>query len=109
MMHGKATVNAIELSALRQPELLPLIVSLGRLDLRAFVYVSVHAPSTAQNFRTAILTTTLVFLWFLSGTPPSSALPVGHVHLPNAGGSDPPVGRYGCGRQVDKPTSVRGK
>jgi hypothetical protein len=45
MRHGKATVNAIELSALRQPELLPLVVSLGRLDLRAFVYVSVHAPS----------------------------------------------------------------
>jgi hypothetical protein len=45
MVHGKATVNAIELSALRQAELVPLVVSLGQLDLRAFVYVSVHAPS----------------------------------------------------------------
>ena len=38
MVHGKATADAIELSALRQPELLPLVVSLSRLDLRAFVY-----------------------------------------------------------------------
>lgn len=45
MMRGKTTVNAIELSALRQPELLPLVSSLERLDLRGFVYISLHAPS----------------------------------------------------------------
>jgi hypothetical protein len=45
MVRGKASVNAIELSALRQPELLPMLGSLNRLDLRPFAYVSVHAPS----------------------------------------------------------------
>jgi hypothetical protein len=39
MVHGKATADAIELSALRQPELLPLVIALRRLGLRAFVYV----------------------------------------------------------------------
>lgn len=37
--------QAVELSALRQPELLPMLDSLGTLDLAAFAYVSIHAPS----------------------------------------------------------------
>ena len=45
MVRGKASIDAVELSALRQPELAPLPGSLDRLDLRAFVYVSLHAPS----------------------------------------------------------------
>jgi hypothetical protein len=57
MVHGKAAVNAVELSALRQPELVPLVGSLDRLDLRAFVYVSVHAPSrmSQEEERAAIV------------------------------------------------------
>jgi hypothetical protein len=37
--------NAIELSALRFPELRPLLDELPRLDLRKYSYVSIHAPS----------------------------------------------------------------
>jgi len=36
---------AVELSALRQSELLPMLDSLGSLALNAFTYVSIHAPS----------------------------------------------------------------
>ena len=42
---NKVKVNAIELSALRYKELHPLIKGLDRLDLRAFKYISFHAPS----------------------------------------------------------------
>lgn len=38
-------VNAVELSALRQDELQPLVESLDRLDLQKFSYCSFHAPS----------------------------------------------------------------
>lgn len=41
--------DAIELSALRDPELLPLIAALDSLDLSRFQYVSVHAPSAFQT------------------------------------------------------------
>jgi hypothetical protein len=37
--------EAVELSALRQGELFPLLDSLGSLDLTRFEYVSIHAPS----------------------------------------------------------------
>jgi hypothetical protein len=42
-----ATVDtpAVELSALRDNELLPLMQALGSLDLRRFRYVSIHVPS----------------------------------------------------------------
>lgn len=36
---------AVELSALRQPELAPLVSALDALDLSAFQYVAFHAPS----------------------------------------------------------------
>ena len=39
------SVRAIELSALRDHELRPLVSGLEELDLRQFTYVSVHAPS----------------------------------------------------------------
>jgi hypothetical protein len=38
-------VNAVELSAIREPELIPLLRSLGDLDLSRFSYISIHAPS----------------------------------------------------------------
>jgi len=37
--------QAVELSALRQAELFPLLESLGSLDLTGYEYISVHAPS----------------------------------------------------------------
>ena len=37
--------HAVELSALRQPELGPLTVAINNLDLSQFSYVAVHAPS----------------------------------------------------------------
>ena len=42
---SKMPVNSVELSALRLPELRPLIEDLNNLDLRQFRYVSFHAPS----------------------------------------------------------------
>lgn len=44
MLAGSRT-TAVELSALRLPELAPLLALLPTLDLSAFEYVSVHAPS----------------------------------------------------------------
>src|SRR5690242_14971236 len=38
-------LESIELSALRQNELLPLLDSLATLDLSGLEYVSIHAPS----------------------------------------------------------------
>jgi hypothetical protein len=39
-------VDAVELSAIREAELKPLMNSLGELDLSTFRYVSIHAPSS---------------------------------------------------------------
>ncbi|MGC2448177.1 MAG: TIM barrel protein [Candidatus Sulfotelmatobacter sp.] len=44
MLAGK-NCSAVELSALRQEELAPLVVQLDDLDLSNFEYVSFHAPS----------------------------------------------------------------
>lgn len=44
MVEGHATA-AVELSALREEELVPLVESLDDLDLTAFSYISFHAPS----------------------------------------------------------------
>jgi hypothetical protein len=44
-----ASIDAIELSALRDHELEPLVEAVGRLDLSAFHYVSFHAPSKLQT------------------------------------------------------------
>ena len=45
MLHGKR-VDAIELSALRTHELPRLLEAVDSLDLRAYRYISVHAPSS---------------------------------------------------------------
>jgi hypothetical protein len=42
-------VNAVELSALRQDELAPLVQQLGQLDLSRFQYVSFHSPSAIEQ------------------------------------------------------------
>jgi hypothetical protein len=42
-------VNAVELSALRQDELQPLIENLDSLDLRKFAYRAFHAPSSMNR------------------------------------------------------------
>lgn len=47
MLAGK-NVNAVELSALRQEELAPLVKQLDRLDLGAFTYIAFHAPSAME-------------------------------------------------------------
>ena len=39
-------VNAVELSALRYPELQPLLDALGSLNLAPYNYKSIHAPSS---------------------------------------------------------------
>lgn len=47
MLAGKHS-SAVELSALRQEELAPLVDQLDRLDLRKFEYISFHAPSAME-------------------------------------------------------------
>ena len=55
MLAGK-NVSAVELSALRQDELMPLVMQLGELDLTPFNYVSFHAPSSIdQSFESKAL------------------------------------------------------
>jgi hypothetical protein len=48
MLAGKE-VSAVELSALRQDELVPLVKHIGHLDLTPFEYVSFHAPSAMEH------------------------------------------------------------
>jgi hypothetical protein len=45
-MLSNKPVTAVELSALRQDELRPLVEDLGNLNLRCFPYVAFHAPSS---------------------------------------------------------------
>ena len=40
-----SSAGAIELSALRASELVPMLDALGQLDLEGFGYISIHAPS----------------------------------------------------------------
>jgi hypothetical protein len=47
MLTGK-NVSAVELSALRQDELVPLVEQLDQLNLSPFKYVSFHAPSAME-------------------------------------------------------------
>jgi hypothetical protein len=47
-MVSHKNLKVIELSALRQHELLPLLVALPALDLSSFAYVSIHAPSQVE-------------------------------------------------------------
>src|SRR4051812_12564125 len=42
-------VRVVELSALREEELRPLLTALDTLDLSSFDYVSVHAPSSLEG------------------------------------------------------------
>ena len=44
-------IHTLELSALRQGELLPLVESLDDLDLRQFSYIAIHAPSQIEPAR----------------------------------------------------------
>jgi hypothetical protein len=46
MLADKKDLCAVELSALRQEELTPLVEQLGQLELDRFKYVSFHAPSS---------------------------------------------------------------
>ena len=46
---GVARIDAVELSALRDHELPPFAAAVRALDLGAFTYVSVHAPSRLQT------------------------------------------------------------
>jgi hypothetical protein len=45
-MLARKSVSAIELSALRQDELIPLVEQLDQLDLSQFRHISFHAPSS---------------------------------------------------------------
>src|SRR5580692_3953339 len=47
--------DAVELSALRDHELAPLMSALRTLDLRKFAYVSIHVPSKFQSVPEAVV------------------------------------------------------
>lgn len=51
LSHSRAT--AVELSALREHELAPLVGKLDAIDLRQFAHVSFHAPSRLHEFSEA--------------------------------------------------------
>jgi hypothetical protein len=48
-------VLAVELSALRQSELVPLLDALDSLDLRQFSYISIHAPSEFSSSQERVI------------------------------------------------------
>jgi len=48
-MLRRRDIPAVELSALRQPELGPLRAGISELDLSRFAYVAVHAPSNIKG------------------------------------------------------------
>ena len=52
-MLDQKDVQAVELSALRQDELVPLLQAIPSLDLTGFAYVSIHAPSQFDANREA--------------------------------------------------------
>ncbi len=54
MLHG-SSANVVELSALREKELIPLIEAIRELDLHQYKYVSFHAPSKLVNYSEAEL------------------------------------------------------
>ena len=47
-MTRQAGCKVVELSALRQSEIFPMLDALNDLDLRQFTYVSMHAPSQLE-------------------------------------------------------------
>jgi hypothetical protein len=53
LQRGEPRISAVELSALREHELFPLMDSIGTLDLSGFTYVSVHAPSRIADLSEA--------------------------------------------------------
>jgi hypothetical protein len=59
-MQRSLGTTAVELSALRDSELPPLLASLQDLDLEAFAYVSLHAPSALKQMREQDLVAALV-------------------------------------------------
>lgn len=54
-MTRTAACAAVELSALRRPELFPLLESLNALDLTGFDYISIHAPSHFESTWEALM------------------------------------------------------
>jgi hypothetical protein len=49
MMKEDLSLSVLELSALREPELEPLVLAFDVLDLRRFSYVAIHAPSVMDD------------------------------------------------------------
>lgn len=68
LLEGRAT-TAIELSALRWRELAPLLEAIPTLDLSAFSYVSVHAPSAFPEEREEWVASSLLQIARTSGWP----------------------------------------
>lgn len=57
-------LDAVELSALREEELPPLLDALSDLDLRGYEHISLHAPSKLQNLSEQELVNLLVGVQF---------------------------------------------
>jgi sugar phosphate isomerase/epimerase len=53
LQRAEPRISAVELSALREHELFPLLEAVETLDLSGFAYVSLHAPSRIANFSEA--------------------------------------------------------
>jgi hypothetical protein len=59
MMLQELKVRAVELSALRFPEWIPLYSALDALDLSSFDYVSIHLPSSMTREEEVLVATSL--------------------------------------------------
>jgi hypothetical protein len=72
-IQGQVRLSAIEVSALREPELIEVMAGLARIDTKAFQYVSMHTPSELHSLSEAELVARLS----------STALPAAFVVHPN--------------------------
>jgi hypothetical protein len=60
---GIVDLNTVELSALREAELEPLVHAIDSLDLDGFRYISMHAPSHYEQKHEARIITLLKQVW----------------------------------------------
>ena len=85
-MLDQKNVQALELSALRQNELVPLLQALPSLDLSGFRYVSIHAPSQFDANWEAVLCERISGTWISesrSGAAPGNWIKISsRVELP---------------------------
>jgi len=96
---AETDATAVELSALRQSELGPLVASLKELDLSQYAHISVHLPSAIEpDFESALLT--------LAREIPSEWLLVTHPDIIRSWRAWESLGSRVCIENMDKRKEV---